>query len=59
MVVAWMATDDVVGMTKLDLRENPGVQIYREALAVLREAAPARGTIRVIVADEAVSSVQF
>ena len=51
MVVAWMATDDVVGMTKLDLRENPGVQMDREALAVLREAAPARCTI--ILADEA------
>ena len=48
-----MATDDVVGMTKLNLRENPGVQIDsdREALALLREAsAPAR---RTILADKA------
>jgi hypothetical protein len=48
-----MATDDVVGMTKLNLRENPGVQIDsdREALALLREAsAPARCTI---LADKA------
>ena len=50
LVVARMATDDVVGMTKLNLRENPGVQIDREALAVLQEAAPARRTR--ILADE-------
>lgn len=52
MVVARMATDDVVGMTKLNLRENPGVQIDsdREALALLQEAAPARRTR--ILADE-------
>jgi hypothetical protein len=53
LVVARMATDDVVGMTKLNLRENPGVQIDsdREALALLREAsAPARCTI---LADKA------
>ena len=51
MVVARMATDDVAGMTKLNLRDNPGVQIDREALAVLREAsAPARCTI---LADKA------
>ena len=37
-------------MTKLDLRKNPGVQMDGEALAVLREAAPARCTI---LADEA------
>ena len=40
----------MVGMTKLDLRENPGV-LDREVLAVLREAAQARCTI--ILADEA------
>jgi len=51
LVVARMATDDVAGMTKLNLRDNPGVQIDREALAVLREAsAPARCTI---LADKA------
>ena len=50
LVVARMATDDVVGMTKLNLRENPGFQIDREALAVLQEAAPARRTR--ILADE-------
>ena len=50
MVVARMATDDVVGMTKLNLRGIPGVQMDREALAVLREAAPAPCTI---LADEA------
>ena len=53
MVVARMATDDVVGMTKLNLRGIPGVQIDsdREALALLREAsALARCTI---LADKA------
>ena len=51
MVVARMATDDVVGMIKLNLRGIPGVQMDREALAVLREAsAPARCTI---LADKA------
>ena len=53
MVVARMATDGVVGTIKLNLRENPGVQIDsdREALAFLREAsAPARCTI---LADKA------
>ena len=40
----------LTSLTKLNLRDNPGVQIDREALAVLREAAPARCTI---LADEA------
>ena len=43
------ATKFSAAMTNLDLRKNPGVQ-DREALAVLREAAPAPCTI---LADEA------